>query len=179
MPGRVPRGGCRAPARGRCAPHLRLLLPPSPCSALKRHALRSGAHTRTHTHAHKARHGSSSSLMNTACADPHFVPACARHQRSTMVGGKGGASDLKKKPTSRSSRAGLQFPVGRIHRLLKVRGFGSSDVAGSPSYSHSILFMMAPRLACGCCCCCCAYLDVGQVVPTYCLSTAPSTASLT
>ena len=29
--------------------------------------------------------------------------------------------DDKKKPTSRSSRAGLQFPVGRIHRLLKVR----------------------------------------------------------
>ena len=26
----------------------------------------------------------------------------------------------KKKPTSRSSKAGLQFPVGRIHRLLKV-----------------------------------------------------------
>ena len=26
----------------------------------------------------------------------------------------------KKKPTSRSSRAGLQFPVGRVHRLLKV-----------------------------------------------------------
>ncbi|KAJ1392363.1 Histone-fold [Sesbania bispinosa] len=27
----------------------------------------------------------------------------------------------KKKPISRSSRAGLQFPVGRIHRLLKSR----------------------------------------------------------
>lgn len=27
----------------------------------------------------------------------------------------------KKKPTSRSARAGLQFPVGRVHRLLKVR----------------------------------------------------------
>ena len=49
------------------------------------------------------------------------------------VGGKGakGAKGLagkgtatkgdKKKPTSRSSKAGLQFPVGRIHRFLKVR----------------------------------------------------------
>ncbi|KAG2691560.1 hypothetical protein I3843_08G014600 [Carya illinoinensis] len=27
----------------------------------------------------------------------------------------------KKKSTTRSSRAGLQFPVGRIHRLLKSR----------------------------------------------------------
>ena len=26
----------------------------------------------------------------------------------------------KKKPVSRSARAGLQFPVGRIHRLLKA-----------------------------------------------------------
>lgn len=27
----------------------------------------------------------------------------------------------KKKPISRSIKAGLQFPVGRIHRFLKVR----------------------------------------------------------
>ncbi|GMI82040.1 histone H2A protein 9 [Hibiscus trionum] len=27
----------------------------------------------------------------------------------------------KKKPISRSSRAGLQFPVGRVHRVLKTR----------------------------------------------------------
>eukprot|EP00831_Metopus_contortus_P020744 TRINITY_DN1917_c0_g2_i3.p1 TRINITY_DN1917_c0_g2~~TRINITY_DN1917_c0_g2_i3.p1 ORF type:complete len:227 (+),score=50.41 TRINITY_DN1917_c0_g2_i3:157-837(+) len=39
-------------------------------------------------------------------------------------GGKGGkiaASDSKKLAQSRSSRAGLQFPVGRIHRFLKQR----------------------------------------------------------
>lgn len=39
-------------------------------------------------------------------------------------GAKGTMGDKKgdkKKPTSRSARAGLQFPVGRIHRLLKVR----------------------------------------------------------
>jgi histone H2A len=38
-----------------------------------------------------------------------------------MMASKSSAAD-KKKPTSRSSRAGLQFPVGRIHRLLKARG---------------------------------------------------------
>ena len=40
-------------------------------------------------------------------------------------GAKGTMGDKKgdkKKPVSRSARAGLQFPVGRIHRLLKVRG---------------------------------------------------------
>lgn len=39
-------------------------------------------------------------------------------------GAKGTMGDKKgdkKKPVSRSARAGLQFPVGRIHRLLKVR----------------------------------------------------------
>ena len=38
-------------------------------------------------------------------------------------GAKGTMGDKKgdkKKPVSRSARAGLQFPVGRIHRLLKV-----------------------------------------------------------
>ena len=37
-------------------------------------------------------------------------------------GGKGGKSaTTKKAPQSRSSRAGLQFPVGRVHRFLKQR----------------------------------------------------------
>lgn len=41
-------------------------------------------------------------------------------------GAKGTMSDKKgdkKKPISRSVKAGLQFPVGRIHRFLKVRFF--------------------------------------------------------
>ena len=36
-------------------------------------------------------------------------------------GGKVSSKGDKKKPTSRSVKAGLQFPVGRIHRFLKVR----------------------------------------------------------
>lgn len=42
---------------------------------------------------------------------------------SSGKGAKGtltGKTGDKKKPVSRSARAGLQFPVGRIHRLLKV-----------------------------------------------------------
>ena len=35
-------------------------------------------------------------------------------------GTMGDKEDDKKRPVSRSSRAGLQFPVGRVHRLLKV-----------------------------------------------------------
>jgi histone H2A len=33
--------------------------------------------------------------------------------------GKGGKAKTGGKAKSRSSRAGLQFPVGRLHRLLK------------------------------------------------------------
>ena len=33
--------------------------------------------------------------------------------------GKGGKAKSATKAKSRSSRAGLQFPVGRVHRLLR------------------------------------------------------------
>ncbi|VFR01867.1 unnamed protein product [Cuscuta campestris] len=46
----------------------------------------------------------------------------------------------KKKPTSRSSRAGLQFPVGRIHRLLKERTTANGRVGATAAvYSAAIL----------------------------------------
>ena len=42
-----------------------------------------------------------------------------------MAGGKAGkdSGKSKQKAVSRSARAGLQFPVGRIHRHLKSRSF--------------------------------------------------------
>ena len=68
------------------------------------------------------------------------------------VGGKGakGAKGLagkgtatkgdKKKPTSRSSKAGLQFPVGRIHRHLKQRVTNKGRVGATAAvYSAAIL----------------------------------------
>eukprot|EP00388_Colpodella_angusta_P004997 GDKJ01015814.1.p2 GENE.GDKJ01015814.1~~GDKJ01015814.1.p2 ORF type:complete len:201 (-),score=66.37 GDKJ01015814.1:160-762(-) len=49
------------------------------------------------------------------------------------VGGKGGkvSGSSKKNPTSRSHRAGIVFPVGRIHRLLKSRVTASSRVGAA------------------------------------------------
>ncbi len=35
------------------------------------------------------------------------------------MSGRGKGGKVKSKAKSRSSRAGLQFPVGRIHRLLR------------------------------------------------------------
>ena len=39
------------------------------------------------------------------------------------MSGRGKGGKVKGKAKSRSSRAGLQFPVGRIHRLLRSLAF--------------------------------------------------------
>ena len=60
---------------------------------------------------------------------------------STMSGkGKGGRGKKGKKSSggsSRSSKAGLQFPVGRIHRYLK--GSAPRIGAGAPVYLAAVL----------------------------------------
>ena len=45
------------------------------------------------------------------------------------------------KAQSRSSKAGLQFPVGRIHRLLKKGNYAQRVGAGAPGV-FSMIFMM-------------------------------------
>merc|ERR1711990_526183 len=55
-------------------------------------------------------------------------------------GGKFGIGKSKKAPQSRSSRAGLQFPVGRIHRFLKGRVAQSQRVGATAAvYTAAIL----------------------------------------
>jgi len=51
--------------------------------------------------------------------------------------GRGG--DHKGKGTSRSKRAGLQFPVGRIHRHLREGRYGKRIGAGAPVYLAAVL----------------------------------------
>ena len=55
-------------------------------------------------------------------------------------GGKGGRGKAAgKKATSRSAKAGLQFPVGRIGRFLKRGRFAQRVGAGAPVYLASVL----------------------------------------
>lgn len=59
-------------------------------------------------------------------------------------GGKGGKSSAtgkaKKAPMSRSARAGLQFPVGRLHRFLKSRVTANCRVGATAAvYGAAIL----------------------------------------
>ena len=52
-------------------------------------------------------------------------------------GGRGKASGSKS--VSRSSKAGLQFPVGRIGRYLKTGKFATRVGAGAPVYLAAVL----------------------------------------
>ena len=64
------------------------------------------------------------------------------HPKFIMSGrGKGGQN--KEKPKSRSSRAGLTFPVGRIHRLLRKGNYADRIGAGAPVYLGAVIEYLA------------------------------------
>ncbi|XP_053223079.1 histone H2A-beta, sperm [Podarcis raffonei] len=53
--------------------------------------------------------------------------------------GKTGGGKARAKAKSRSSRAGLQFPVGRVHRLLRRGHYAERVGAGAPVYLAAVL----------------------------------------
>ena len=53
--------------------------------------------------------------------------------------GKGAAGGKKSKAVSRSSKAGLQFPVGRVARYLKKGKYADRIGAGAPVYLAAVL----------------------------------------
>ena len=58
------------------------------------------------------------------------------------MSGKGGKSKSGKvgaKAKTRSSRAGLQFPVGRIHRFIRKGNYAERVGAGAPVYLAAVL----------------------------------------
>jgi histone H2A len=57
---------------------------------------------------------------------------------NTSGRGKGSAVG-KAKPKSRSSRAGLQFPVGRVHRVLRKGQYSERVGGGAPVYLAAVL----------------------------------------
>ena len=59
---------------------------------------------------------------------------------------KGGRGGSKKKATSRSAKAGLQFPVGRVHRHMKLGKYASRIGAGAPVYLAAVLEYMAAEV---------------------------------
>lgn len=53
--------------------------------------------------------------------------------------GRGASKTTKTEAHSRSSKAGLQFPVGRIHRMLKDGNYADRVGAGAPIYLGAVL----------------------------------------
>jgi hypothetical protein len=54
--------------------------------------------------------------------------------------GSGKASTSDAKAQSRSAKAGLQFPVGRVHRLLKRGNYAQRVGAGAPGQFVCVVF---------------------------------------
>ncbi|CAI9739625.1 histone H2A-like [Octopus vulgaris] len=52
----------------------------------------------------------------------------------------------KAKCKTRSSRAGLQFPVGRIHRLLRKGNYSKRVGAGAPVYLAAVMEYLAAEV---------------------------------
>ncbi|KAI4978923.1 hypothetical protein ZWY2020_015676 [Hordeum vulgare] len=60
-----------------------------------------------------------------------------------MAGRKGGE---RKKAVSRSAKAGLQFPVGRIGRFLKKGRYAQRVSSGAPVYLAAVLEYLAAEV---------------------------------
>ena len=60
--------------------------------------------------------------------------------------GKGASGKASTKSKSRSSRAGLQFPVGRGHRHLKNGNYAERVGAGAPVYLAAVMEYLAAEI---------------------------------
>jgi histone H2A len=68
------------------------------------------------------------------------------HQTQYIMSGRGKGGKVKGKAKSRSSRAGLQFPVGRIHRLLRKGNYAERVGAGAPVYLAAVMEYLAAEV---------------------------------
>lgn len=60
--------------------------------------------------------------------------------------GKATTGEAAGKSQSRSAKAGLQFPVGRVHRLLKRGNYAQRVGAGAPGASPLRFFVDMPLI---------------------------------
>ncbi|XP_072101921.1 uncharacterized protein [Mobula birostris] len=76
-----------------------------------------------------------------AGAGEHSLPVAGAVTVTLEMSGRGksGAGKVRSKAKSRSSRAGLQFPVGRVHRLLRKGNYAERVGAGAPVYLAAVL----------------------------------------
>ena len=62
------------------------------------------------------------------------------------MSGRGKGGKVRSKAKTRSSRAGLQFPVGRVHRLLRNGSYAERVGAGAPVYLAAVMEYLAAEI---------------------------------
>ena len=70
----------------------------------------------------------------------------SRTNKSTKMSGRGKGAKQRSKAKSRSSRAGLQFPVGRVHRFLRKGNYADRVGAGAPVYLAAVMEYLAAEI---------------------------------
>ena len=86
-------------------------------------------------------------LLSSQLRFVHILYFAFLESSSEMAGrGKQLGSGAAKKATSRSSKAGLQFPVGRIARFLKAGKYAERVGAGAPVYLAAVLEYLAAEV---------------------------------
>jgi len=63
-----------------------------------------------------------------------------------IMTGRGKSGKSRSKAKSRSSRAGLQFPVGRVHRLLRRGNYAQRIGSGAPVYLAAVLEYLSAEI---------------------------------
>ena len=62
------------------------------------------------------------------------------------MSGRGKGGKVRTKAKTRSTRAGLQFPVGRMHRLLRKGNYVKRVGAGAPVYLAAVLEYLSAEI---------------------------------
>ena len=62
------------------------------------------------------------------------------------MSGRGKGGKARSKATSRSSRAGLQFPVGRLHRFLKKGHYAQRVGVGASVYMAAVIEYLSAEI---------------------------------
>ena len=82
-----------------------------------------------------------------------FAHTSLKTNKQKMAGGKGGKGkggrgkgDAGTKVVSKSAKAGLQFPVGRIARFMKEGKFAERVGAGAPVYMAAVMEYLAAEV---------------------------------
>ena len=65
---------------------------------------------------------------------------------NSIMSGRGKGGKARSKAKSRSARAGLQFPVGRVHRFLRKGNYAERVGAGAPVYLAAVMEYLAAEI---------------------------------